>query len=162
MVRFGVGLVAERQLIELFPQNFEHLFLALLVALLAARFYVQLVDGPVGEVVAEGQHAGRLVDHVQLAGAVEVDDGAERARMAVEEELGRRRRQVEVVADAGQLGSAAAGHQSAEPGARQAGQRPPRYLVPYAAHVEDDPPAGRRDDHQRRRRRSGLGRWRRR
>lgn len=52
--------------------------------MLTARLQVQLVDAPVLQVVAEGEHA-HLVHQVQLAGAVEVEDGAEALGVAVEE-----------------------------------------------------------------------------
>ena len=69
--------------------------------------------------------------------------------MTVEKELGRRRRQIEVVADGLELGVAAAGDESTETGARQAGQRPPWYLVPCAANVENDPTGGSANDQRR-------------
>ena len=39
------------------------------------------------QVIGDGQGT-HVVDHVQLAGAIEVDDGSKRARMAVEEVFG--------------------------------------------------------------------------
>ena len=53
---------------------------------LAARLQVEFVDLPEVEVVREGEHA-HLLDEVQLARAVEVEDGREGARVAVEEVL---------------------------------------------------------------------------
>ena len=54
--------------------------------MLAARLQVEFVDLPEVEVVGEGEHA-HLLDEVQLARAVEVEDGREGARVAVEEVL---------------------------------------------------------------------------
>jgi len=56
------------------------------VAVLTARLDEQLVHTPVVKVVGERQCAD-LVNEVQLAGAVKLDDGTERARMSVEEVL---------------------------------------------------------------------------
>ena len=53
---------------------------------LAARLEVELVDLPEVEVVGEGEDA-HLLDQVQLARAVKVEDGGEGARVAVEEVL---------------------------------------------------------------------------
>ncbi len=64
----------------------DDVLLAGVVLVLAAGLQEDLVDHPVLEVVAEGEDA-HLVDDVELAGAVEVEDGVEGARMAVEEVL---------------------------------------------------------------------------
>ena len=53
---------------------------------LAARLEVELVDLPEVEVVGEGEDA-HLLDQVQLARPVKVEDGGEGARVAVEEVL---------------------------------------------------------------------------
>ena len=66
----------------------EHVLLALVVAVLAARLEVELVDAPVLEVVGERQHA-HLLDEVQLTGPVEVQHRRERTRVSIEVELHR-------------------------------------------------------------------------
>ena len=53
---------------------------------LAAGLQVELVDLPEVEVVGEGEHA-HLLDEMQFARAVKVEDGGEGARVAVEEVL---------------------------------------------------------------------------
>ena len=54
--------------------------------MLAAGLQVELVDLPEVEVVRECEHA-HLLDEVKFACAVEVEDGGEGARVAVEEVL---------------------------------------------------------------------------
>jgi len=139
-------LVAQRQLFQFFPQHVKHLFLAVLVALHAARLHVQVVDRPVREIVAERQHTPGLVNHVQLAGTMEVNDGAERARVTIEEELWHWRRQVKVVADGRQLSAAATCDQSTKSSAWQARQRSPRHLVTNTANVDNDASTGQQID----------------
>ena len=77
-------LLPER--LRLPPQLLVHLLLLLVVARLAARLQVDLVDAPVVQLLAERQRA-HLLHHVQLARAVEVEDGGERSGVAVEEVL---------------------------------------------------------------------------
>ena len=72
--------------LRLFTHLLEHVLLALVIAVLAARLQVQLVDAPVLEVVGERQDA-HLLDEVKLTGAVEVEHGRERPRVTVEVEL---------------------------------------------------------------------------
>jgi len=145
--------------LRLLAHLLEDVLLALVVAVLAARLEVQLVDAPVLEVVGERQHAD-VVDEVQLTGPIEVEHGRERARVTVEKELHRRR--VEVVAQRAEriaVGGTAA--KAAEARVRHALERPPERLVPNPADVEDD--AARRPqaaDERRvdgRRRRRGRG-----
>ena len=54
--------------------------------MLAAWLEVELVDLPEVEVVGEGEHA-HLLDEMEFARAVKVEDGGEGARVAVEEIL---------------------------------------------------------------------------
>ena len=54
--------------------------------MLAAGLQVQLINAPVLEVLAEGQDT-HLLHQMQLARAVEVEDGGKGARVAVEEVL---------------------------------------------------------------------------
>lgn len=61
-----------------------HVLLPLMVLVLTARLQVELVDAPVLQVVAEGEHT-HLVHQVQLARPVEVEDGAEALGVSVEE-----------------------------------------------------------------------------
>ena len=63
-----------------------HVLLALVVLVLAAGLQVQLVDAPVLQVVTESEHA-HLLHQVEFARAIKVEDGAEGARMTVEEVL---------------------------------------------------------------------------
>jgi len=74
--------------LSLLPHLLEHVLLALVVAVLAARLEVQLVDAPVLEVVGERQHA-HLLDEVQLTGAVEIQHGRERSRVTIKVKLHR-------------------------------------------------------------------------
>ena len=124
------------QRLRLPPQLLVHLLLLLVVARLAAGLQVDLVDAPVVQLLAEGQRA-HLLHHVQLARAVEVEDGGEGAGVAVEEVLA----VVEavVVADLQQGLVGVAVPQLAQPGAGQPVQGPPQHLVEETPHVEPDP-----------------------
>lgn len=64
-------LVALPQGLRLLAHLLVHVLLALVVLVLATRLQVQLVHAPVGQVLAERQHA-HLVHQVQLARPVEV------------------------------------------------------------------------------------------
>ncbi len=65
-------LLGDFQTLGFLAHLFVDVLLALVVAVLAARLEVQLVDAPVGEIVTEGHHA-HLVDEVQLARPVEAE-----------------------------------------------------------------------------------------
>jgi hypothetical protein len=64
----------------------DDVLLARVVLILAAGLQEDLINHPVLQVVAEGQHA-HLINDVELPRAVEVEDGVEGARVAVEEVL---------------------------------------------------------------------------
>lgn len=101
--------------------------------MLAAGLQVQFVDAPVLQVITKREHA-HLVDDVQLAGAIEVQDGAEALRMSVEEVLVVRQRVVVAQLHDGLVGGALP--QPPEPRVGQPLQRPPQDLVPHPAHVD--------------------------
>lgn len=68
------------------PQLLVHLLLFLVIARLAARLQINLINTPVIELLSKRERA-HLLHHVQLPGAIEVQDARERARMPVEEVL---------------------------------------------------------------------------
>ncbi len=109
---------------------------------LAAQLEVELVDAPVLQVAAEGQHA-HLVHHVQLVGAVKVEDGLEGARVAVEEVLVVH--QGVGVAQLHYLVVVAGQGQPAQPGPRIGPQGAPEGLVLLPTHVEENPLVDLRD-----------------
>ena len=122
--------------LRLFTHLLEHVLLALVIAVLAARLQVELVDAPVLKVVGERQDAD-VVDKVQLTGPVEIEHRRKRARMSIEEELHRRR--VEIVAQrAERVAVRRTATQAAETRVRHAFQSPPEGLVTDAADVEHD------------------------
>ena len=87
----------------------------------------------------EGEHA-HLLDQVQLAGAIEVEDGRERARMSVKEEL--HAGEIIVVAQLHERVVGCATSQLTEACVWHACECPPHDLVSRAADVEDDPTTG--------------------
>lgn len=68
------------------PQLLVHLLLFLMIARLAARLQINLINTPVIELLSERERA-HLLHHVQLPSAIEVQDARERARVPVEEVL---------------------------------------------------------------------------
>ncbi|KAL0594927.1 LOW QUALITY PROTEIN: hypothetical protein AAY473_035115 [Plecturocebus cupreus] len=102
------------------------------VARAAARGQRVLAQAPVVGLLAEGEDT-QLVQHVQVAGAVEVQQAQEEARVPVEVELARRR--VVVVAQAPRLLLRRRGLQAAQPGSREARQGARTQQPPHAAHV---------------------------
>ncbi|TNN42629.1 hypothetical protein EYF80_047184 [Liparis tanakae] len=130
------------QRVRLPPQLLVHLLLLLVVARLAARLQVDLVDAPVVQLLAEGQGA-HLLHHVQLPRAVEVEDGGEGHRVAVEEVLVLR--EAVVVADLQQRLVGVAVPQAAQAGPGQPVQCSPQDLVRETPDVEPDPSGARLD-----------------
>lgn len=57
-----------------------------MILVLATALEIELVDAPICEIVAERQHA-HLVYQVELAGAIEIEDRAERLWMPIKEVL---------------------------------------------------------------------------
>ena len=104
-----------------------------MILLLTAGLEQVLAHAPVGEIFVEREDAN-VLDQVELAGAVVVEHGAERARIAVEEELvlvG-----VVVVAQLVGLVHGARIAQPMQATCRQTLQRLPHHLAAHAAHVQ--------------------------
>lgn len=57
-----------------------------MIFVLATTLEIELVDAPVGKIVAKRQHA-HLVYQVELAGSIEIKDRAERLGMSIKEVL---------------------------------------------------------------------------
>ena len=117
-------------------QLLVHLLLLLVVPGLAAGLQVDLVDAPEVQLLAEGQGA-HLLHHVQLPGAVEVEDGGEGAGVPVEEVLVAVQAVVVAYLHDGVMGVAVP--QLAQSGAGQPVQGPPQDFVEEAPDVESHP-----------------------
>lgn len=110
-----------------------HLLLFLVIPGLAAGLQVDLVDAPEVQLLAEREGA-HLLHHVQLPGAVEVQDGGEGAGVSVEKVLAVIQVVVVAYLHDGVVGVAVS--QLAQSCAGQPVQRPPQDFVEETPDVE--------------------------
>lgn len=118
------------------PQLLVHLLFLLVVARLAAGLQVDLVNIPVVQLLAKWQGT-HLLHHVELARAVEVQDGGEGPWVPVKEVF--IFVQAIVIANLHQGLMGVAVPKFAEPGPRQAFQGPPQDLVVQTPNIKADP-----------------------
>jgi hypothetical protein len=128
--------VALLQNVLFFADLFEYDLLALMVLLQTARFQVELLDLPVGQVILKRQNA-RVFDQMQLARPVEVQHGAERARVSVKKIFSL----IVVVAQLEYLIECRRGLQLSKARMRQTVQCAPKDFVAHATDIQDRPSA---------------------